>query len=162
MVMKAENAVSNQTFPLSFTTRILGTVVHYCVDVYYTGIKSLFSISPECDGDYIQYSVIDGTLPSGLSFSTSSGVIEGSPVNSTQIMVLTVNGRNEVGSVQVVISICVGIPLCLFQYPKSSYRLVRGKSFTVIPSVEGDAPRFRMTSSVVPDGIEVNEMTGEI
>ena len=97
VVMKAENAVSNESFPLSFTTGILGTVVHYCVDVYYTPIKSLFSISPECDGDYIQYSVIDGTLPSGLSFSTSSGVIEGSPVNSTEIMVVSVNGRNEVG-----------------------------------------------------------------
>ena len=162
VVIKAENAVSNQTFPLSFTTRILPTVLHYSQDVYYTPINSLFSISPECDGDYIQYSLIDGTLPSGLSFSTSSGVIEGSPVNSTQIMVLTVNATNEVGSVQVVISICVRIPLSLFQYPKSSYRLVRGKSFTVIPSVEGDAPRFRMTSSVLPDGIEVNEMTGEI
>ncbi|KAK8808957.1 hypothetical protein WA171_001086 [Blastocystis sp. BT1] len=162
VVIKAENAVSNQTFPLSFTTRILPTVLHYSQDVYYTPINSLFSISPECDGDYIQYSLIDGTLPSGLSFSTSSGVIEGSPVNSTQIMVLTVNATNEVGSVQVVISICVRIPLSLFQYPKSSYRLVRGKSFRVIPSVQGDAPRFRMTSSVLPDGIELNEMTGEI
>ncbi|KAK8802899.1 hypothetical protein WA171_006570 [Blastocystis sp. BT1] len=162
VVIKAENAVSNQTFPLSFTTRILPTVLHYSQDVYYTPINSLFSISPECDGDYIQYSLIDGTLPSGLSFSTSSGVIEGSPVNSTQIMVLTVNATNEVGSVQVVISICVRIPLSLFQYPKSSYRLVRGKSFTVIPSVQGDAPRFRMTSSVLPDGIQLNEMTGEI
>ena len=162
VVIKAENAVSNQIFPLSFTTRILPTVLHYSQDVYYTPIKSLFSISPECDGDYIQYSLIDGTLPSGLSFSTSSGVIEGSPVNSTQIMVLTVNATNEVGSVQVVISICVRIPLSLFQYPKSSYRLVRGKSFTVIPSVQGDAPRFRMTSSVLPDGIQLNEMTGEI
>ena len=66
VVMKAENAVSNESFPLSFTTGILGTVVHYCVDVYYTGIKSLFSISPECDGDYIQYSVIDGTVACGL------------------------------------------------------------------------------------------------
>ncbi|KAK8791176.1 hypothetical protein WA171_002125 [Blastocystis sp. BT1] len=162
VVIKAENAVSNQTFPLSFTTRILPTVLHYSQNVYYTPINSLFSISPECDGDYIQYSLIDGTLPSGLSFSTSSGVIEGSPVNSTEIMVLTVNATNEVGSVQVVISICVRIPLSLFQYPKSSYRLVRGKSFTVIPSVQGDAPRFRMTSSVLPDGIQLNEMTGEI
>ena len=162
VVIKAENAVSNQIFPLSFTTRILPTVLHYSQDVYYTPINSLFSISPECDGDYIQYSLIDGTLPSGLSFSTSSGVIEGSPVNSTQIMVLTVNATNEEGSVQVVISICVRIPLSLFQYPKSSYRLVRGKSFTVIPSVQGDAPRFRMTSSVLPDGIQLNEMTGEI
>ena len=66
VVMKAENAVSNESFPLSFTTGILGTVVHYCVDVYYTGIKSLFSISRECDGDYIQYSVIDGTVACGL------------------------------------------------------------------------------------------------
>ena len=66
VVIKAENAVSNQTFPLSFTTRILPTVLHYSQDVYYTPINSLFSISPECDGDYIEYSVIDGTLPSGL------------------------------------------------------------------------------------------------
>ena len=40
--------------------------------------------------------------------------------------------------------------------------MIGGKWFRVIPSVEGDAPRFRMTSSVLPDGIEVNEMTGEI
>ncbi len=33
---------------------------------------------------------------------------------------VSVNGRNEVGSVEVVMSICVGIGLCLFQYPKSS------------------------------------------
>ena len=32
----------------------------------------------------------------------------------------------------------------------------------MIPSVQGDAPRFRMTSSVLPDGIQLNEMTGEI
>ena len=66
MVMKAENAVSNETFPLSFTTRILPTVLHYSQDVYYTRIKSLFSISREFDGDYIQYSVIDGTVACGL------------------------------------------------------------------------------------------------
>ena len=33
---------------------------------------------------------------------------------------VSVNGRNEVGSVEVVMSICVGIGLGLFQYPKSS------------------------------------------
>ena len=33
---------------------------------------------------------------------------------------VSVNGRNEVGSVEVVMSICVGIGLCLFEYPKSS------------------------------------------
>ena len=47
-------------------------------------------------------------------------MIEGCGVNSTEIMVVSVNGRNEVGSVEVVMSICVGIGLCLFQYPKSS------------------------------------------
>ena len=40
--------------------------------------------------------------------------------------------------------------------------MIGGKWFRVIPSVEGDAPRFRMTSSVLPDGIQLNEMTGEI
>ena len=47
-------------------------------------------------------------------------MIEGCGVNSTEIMVVSVNGRNEVGSVEVVMSICVGIGLCLFEYPKSS------------------------------------------
>ena len=40
--------------------------------------------------------------------------------------------------------------------------MIGGKWFRVIRSVEGDAAGFRMTSSVVRDGIEVNEMTGEI
>lgn len=130
--------------------------------MYYTPINHLFSITPECDGDYVQYSLIDGSLPSGLSFSSSSGMIEGSPVSSTQLMKLSVQASNEVGSIQIVISICVRIPLSQFQYPKSSYRLVRGKSFVAIPSVQGDAPQFRMTSGILPDGVEFNEMTGEI
>ena len=162
VVIKAENAVSHQSFTVSFTTRILPTVLHYPQEVYYTPINHLFSITPECDGDYVQYSLIDGSLPSGLSFSSSSGNIEGSPVNSTQLMKLSVQASNEVGSIQIVISICVRIPLSQFQYPKSSYRLVRGKTFVAISSVQGDAPQFRMTSGILPDGVEFNEMTGEI
>ena len=40
--------------------------------------------------------------------------------------------------------------------------MIGGKWFRVIPSVEGDAAGFGMSWSVVRDGIEVNEMTGEI
>ena len=32
----------------------------------------------------------------------------------------------------------------------------------VIPTVEGDAPRFRVTSGILPDGLRVDETTGEI
>ena len=32
----------------------------------------------------------------------------------------------------------------------------------VIPTVEGDVSRFRVTSGVLPDGLRVDEMTGEI
>ena len=66
------------------------------------------------------------------------------------------------GSIQFIVSICIRIPLFLFQYPKPSYRLVRVKSFVVIPTVEGDAPRFRVTSGVLPDGLRLDETTGEI
>ena len=31
-----------------------------------------------------------------------------------------------------------------------------------IPSVQGDAPQFRMTSGILPNGVELNKMTGEI
>ena len=40
--------------------------------------------------------------------------------------------------------------------------MIGGKWFRVIRSVEGDAAGFGMSCSVVRDGIEVNEMTGEI
>ena len=32
----------------------------------------------------------------------------------------------------------------------------------VIPTVEGDTPRFRVISGVLPDGLTLNETTGEI
>ena len=32
----------------------------------------------------------------------------------------------------------------------------------VIPTVEGNAPRFRVTSGILPDGLRVDETTGEI
>ena len=82
VVIKTENSVSDQSFTLSFTTRILPTLFHYSQEVYYTPINKLFSITPECDGDYLQYSLEEESLPSGLSFDSSSGVIEGSPINS--------------------------------------------------------------------------------
>ena len=160
VIIKAENPVSDQSFTLSFTTRILPTLLYYSQEVDYTPINKPFSITPECDGDYLQYSLEEGSLPSGLSLDSSSGVIEGSPINSTQLVSLTVRATNEVGSIQSIVSICIRIPLSLFQYPKSSYRLVRGKSFVVIPTVEGDAPRFRVTSGILPDGLRVDETTG--
>ena len=32
----------------------------------------------------------------------------------------------------------------------------------VIPTIEGDASRFRVTSGILPDGLRVDETTGEI
>ena len=107
VIIKAENPVSDQSFTLSFTTRILPTVFHYSQEVYYTPINKPFSITPECDGDYLQYSLEEGSLPSGLSLDSSSGVIEGSPINSTQLVSLTVRATNEVGSIQSIVSICI-------------------------------------------------------
>ena len=86
VVIKAENPVNDQSFTLSFTTRILPTVFHYSQEVDYTPINKPFSITPECDGDYLQYSLEEGSLPSGLSFDSSSGVIEESPINSTRFI----------------------------------------------------------------------------
>ena len=86
VIIKAENPVSDQSFNLSFTTRILPTLFHYPQEVYYTPINKPFSITPECDGDYLQYSLEEGSLPSGLSLDSSSGVIEESPINSTHFI----------------------------------------------------------------------------
>ena len=86
VIIKAENPVSDQSFTLSFTTRILPTLLYYSQEIYYTPINKPFSITPECDGDYLQYSLEEGSLPSGLSFDSSSGVIEESPINSTRFI----------------------------------------------------------------------------
>lgn len=47
-------------------------------------------------------------------------------------------------------------------YPQQSYGLPLGQSFSVIPTYEGNYPAFSMLSGTLPDGLTLNEKTGEI
>lgn len=162
VTIKAANPVSSQTVTLSFTTRIRPSSLQYPQNEYYIPTNVTFTAFPECNGDFLQYSLKEGSLPAGLKIDQKSGAINGTPLHSTQLTAVTVEAANEVGSILFTLSICVRVPLSGLRYPHISFTLVKRKDFSTIPVIQGDVPRFHITSDNLPDRLMLNESTGEI
>jgi hypothetical protein len=73
------------------------TSLTYPTPVVYTANVSNVFLSPNVSGIVDSYS-LNGTLPAGLSFNSSTGVISGTPTAAKATTVYTVTATNTVGS----------------------------------------------------------------
>ena len=49
-----------------------------------------------------------------------------------------------------------------FSYPKPTITVIKGKAFSMIPSVRGDYLRFRIVEGTLPEGIRLDLFSGEL
>ncbi len=80
-IITATNASGNDTFVINMTFNALPTVDYGGSKSLTTGIST--TITPTVTGSVLSYAVSNGTLPTGLSLNTSSGVISGTPTTGT-------------------------------------------------------------------------------
>ena len=162
VTIKAFNEVSDQSFSLSFTIQLIPSSLNYNQTIFIIQNNTYFIINPTCEGDDLSFSIISGSLPIGLSFHSSTGIISGTPLSSIPLTNITIQASNQVGSTQFTISILVIIPLSNLHYSQFSFTLIKGQSFSISPIISGDNPLFTITSGTLPPGLSLNQSTGII
>jgi gliding motility-associated-like protein len=118
-------------------------------------------IAPSVSGTVATYS-IDRTLPSGLNFSSATGLISGTPTALSSMTTYVITARNSTGSTtaSIDISVVIAPPSNLAYFSPS--RLIQDSTLAPIrPTYSGLATAFTIDKAL-PLGLTFNTATGEI
>ncbi len=117
-----------------------------------TGVVTSYTVSP--------------ALPAGLSISSSTGTISGTPTALTAGTSYNVSASNSAGSTSATIKISVAAPLqppTALLYPQAAITTFVGVSITPdIPGGSGGAISSYTVSPALPPGLNLNSSTGVI
>ena len=162
VTIKAQNSLGSKTTTVKFT--VLGAIssFSYPQSTYSIAKGVSFSASPNGSGDSITYSITSGSLPTGLSLNANSGVISGKPTQSVSNRQVTIKAQNTLGSKTTTLTFNVLGSISSFSYPKSTYVIAKGVSFSATPSASGDSIVFSITSGSLPTGLTLNANSGVI
>ena len=110
------------------------------------------------------WSITSGSLPSGLAFSTSTGVISGTPDSVTSSNSITIEATNSAGSDSATISISVQDLAPSISYSGSPYLFTKDTAITdLVPTNTGGAANsWSITSGSLPSGLAFSTSTGVI
>ena len=124
---------------------------------------TMSATTPQSSGGPVTSWSISPTLPAGLSFSTSTGTISGTPTAISSISYYTVTATNTGGSATAVISVQVNVAAPSISYSTSSFTLVKGVSMsTVTPTSTGGTVASWSISPALPAGLTFNNSTGAV
>ena len=121
------------------------------------------TLTPTNTGGTISSYSVSGTLPSGVSLNTSTGVISGTPSSNTARETVTVTATNSAGTSSATVSIEV-VPAVqpTISYPQSSYSFTLDSAIsTLIPITTGTFPTWSVSPSL-PRGLSIDSQSGRI
>lgn len=124
--------------------------------------QAIATDTPTVTGTVTSYSVSPG-LPAGLSLSSSTGVISGTPTAVSAQASYTVTGTNVTGSTTAAVQITVNpaAPTNL-AYPQTAITAIQGQAIaTDTPTVTGTVTNFSV-SPALPAGLSFSTSTGAI
>ncbi len=128
----------------------------------YTKNSTITSLTPTVSGLEITYSITP-TLPAGLSFNTSTGVISGTPTAVKELSTYTVTATNTGGSTSfgVVLTVNDIAPTSLSYTTPNIY--INGSAISLLsPSSSGGIPVYYFVSPSLPSGLSLDSSTGVI
>ena len=121
--------------------------------------------TPTSSGGAVTSWALTGTLPSGLSFSTSTGAISGTPTVVTTATTYTVTATNSGGSATGTVTIVVNdaAPSSI-TYSPSSFTLTKDVAMTTATptSSGGTVTSWSISPTNLPTGLSFSTSTGEI
>ena len=123
------------------------------------------TVTPTASGGAVTSWSISGTLPTGLSFSTTTGAISGTPtVVQTTAQTYTVTASNTGGSATTTVTIIVNdeAPSSI-TYSPSSLTLTKGSAMTTVtPTASGGTVNSWSIAPTLPSGLSFDTSTGAI
>ena len=122
----------------------------------------VFRFSIPIEGNNLTFSIASGALPTGLTFDEKTGVISGTPTETVISHSVSFDVSSEGRRESFTLELTIQTRLTSFKYPKSSTTLLKGRSSSLIPSVNGDHAQFLITLGELPEGLVLNAETGEI
>ncbi|MBB3054941.1 putative Ig domain-containing protein [Mucilaginibacter gotjawali] len=113
-------------------------------------------------GAAVSYS-IGTTLPAGLSFNTTTGIISGTPTTSTSATTYTITATNAAGSGSTTVTLTVLPKAPVISYSPSTNTYTKGTAITSLtPTNTGGAATSWSISTALPTGLSFNTSTGVI
>ena len=125
---------------------------------------AMTTVTPTVNGGTITSWSVSPSLPSGLSFDSSTGAISGTPNAVTTSASYTVTASNTGGSDTATVTIVVNdvIPSSL-AYSPSSFTLTKGTAMTTVtPTVNGGTITSWSVSPSLPAGLSLDSSNGAI
>ena len=162
IVIKAENSLDSITTTVVFTIPSLPSGFSYSGSPFIIAKGETFSKTPTITGDSLTFSIQSGSLPTGLSLNSNTGVISGSPTVSVSAITIVIKASNIAGEVTTSITMTVITALSDFSYSGTSYVIAKNNQFMALASILGDSPTYSIQSGTLPPGLTLNPNTGAI
>ena len=126
--------------------------------------SAMTTATPTSSGGTVTSWSISPSLSGGLSFSTSTGAISGTPTSVSNATTYTVTASNTGGSATTTVTILVNdAPPSSITYSPSSFTLTKGTAMTTTtPTASGGAVVSWSISPTLPSGLSFNTSTGAI
>ena len=119
--------------------------------------------TPTSSGGAVVSWSLTGTLPAGLSFSTSTGAISGTPTAVSSATTYTVTATNSGGSATATVTILVNDAAPSITYTPSSFTLTKGTAMTTAnPTTTGGSVTSWSISPALPAGLSFSTADGSI
>ena len=122
------------------------------------------TVTPTSSGGTVTSWSISATLPAGLTFSTTTGAISGTPTAVSSVTTYTVTASNSGGSATATVTIIVNdaAPSAI-TYNPSSFALTKGTAMTTsTPTASGGAVTSWSISPALPAGLSFSTSNGSI
>ena len=106
VIIKATNEVSYLSISISFSVQFISSFLIYPQSSYSLTKGLYFATAPLISGDNPVF-ILLGTLPQGLKLDRNVGRISGIPSTTSDIIYVTIQASNQVGSIQTQLSFVV-------------------------------------------------------
>ena len=158
----AINSGGNTTFGITITVNDVGVdgLAYSTPNIFNVG-TTITPLAPTVVGNVTSFSILP-VLPAGLTFSTSTGIISGTPTAVSSTSVYTVTATNSGGSTSFGVTITVNhtAPTALAYNTPNVYTI--GSAIVPLsPTVSGSALSFTV-SPALPAGLTIDGATGVI
>ena len=123
-----------------------------------------FTATPAVNGSVASWTISPATLPSGVTFSASTGVISGTPPTPSAAVTYTITAQNAAGSVQATYVFAIGVqpPISLAYTVANLVAYVGTAINPLTPAYVGGPHVSYYASPTLPSGLTIDPSSGSI
>jgi hypothetical protein len=158
----ATNSGGSTSFTVSIAIiDVAPTALSYTTPNIFTVDTAITSLNPTVSGENLVFSIAP-SLPNGLSFDTTTGIISGTPTAIQSATSYEVTATNSGGSTSFTVSIAViDVTPSSLSYTTPNIFTVNSVIASLTPTVSGENVVFSIAPSV-PNGLSFDTTTGVI